>query len=328
VSDQTGAQVSVSIGRLRNSAVYLGILAALFAVPSFTNEYSQYIVNLIVVYGLVAVGFNIVLGYLGQLAFANVALFGAGAYALGILMDFYGVPFWLGLLPSAALGGLAGALIGLPSLRLKNYYLAIVTLVFGELMRWTYIHGDVVTRGSTGLGIPAPYVFGFEIRTETHKYYLFLAVVAVALWATRNLLRSRVGRAWIAIRENEAAAASLGISPALYKIGAFAWSGFLSSLAGALFAILIGRIAPESFNLHQLLLQFAIVMIGGLSSVFGSLIGAALLTAAPEVLRNFAGMEELVFSFLLIVVLLFVPRGLYGLLVGWWPMLGERYYKE
>lgn len=304
------------------------LLVLLLPVPLVTNEYTQYIVNLIVVYALVAVGFNIVLGYLGQLAFANVAFFGIGAYALGILMERAGLPFWVALLPSAALGGIAGVVVGLPALRLKNYYLAIVTLVFGELMRWAYIHGDVLTHGSSGLGVPDATMLGLAINTEARKYYVFLAVTALALWATRNILRSRIGRAWVAIRENEAAAASLGFSPPVYKVAAFAWSGFLSALAGALFAVLLGRIAPESFNLHQLLLQFAIVMIGGLGSIAGSLMGAALLTAAPEILRNFPGLEEIVFSLLLIGVLLFVPRGLYGLLVSLFPALRERHYRE
>lgn len=303
----------------------LALLVLLLPVPLLTNEYSQYIVNLVVVYALVALGFNIVLGYLGQLAFANVAFFGIGAYALGILMERFGVPFWLALLPSAVLGGLAGALVGLPALRLRNYYLAIVTLVFGELMRWAYIHADAVTHGSSGLGLPDATILGAPLTSEARKYYVFLVVTALAIWGTSNLLRSRIGRAWIAIRENEAAAASLGFSPAAYKIAAFAWSGFLSGLAGALFAVLLGRIAPESFGLHQLLLQFAIVMIGGLGSVAGSLLGAALLTAAPEILRNFPGLEEIVFSLLLIAVLLFVPRGLYGLLVDRVPALRERH---
>lgn len=315
---------SRSVGGLAGFA----LLVLLLPVPLLTNEYTQYVVNLVVVYGLVAVGFNIVLGYLGQLAFANVAFFGIGAYALGILLERFGLPLWLALVPSALVGGIAGAIVGLPALRLKSYYLAIVTLVFGELMRWIYIHADALTRGSSGLGLPDVTLFGLPIRTEVHKYYLFLAVVAVALWCTSNLLRSRVGRAWIAIRENEAAAASLGFSPALYKIAAFAWSGFLSALAGALFAVLIGRIAPESFSLHQLLLQFAIVMIGGLGSIAGSLLGAALLTAAPELLRNVPGAEEIVFSLVLIAILLFLPGGLYGLLVRMVPALRERRYRE
>src|SRR5206468_3609250 len=140
--------------------------------------------------------------------------------------------------------------------------------------------------------------------------------------------RSRIGRAWVAIRENEAAAASLGFSPALYKVAAFGWSGFVSAFAGALFAVLLGRIRPEGFSLHQLLMQFAIVMIGGVGSMTGSLLGAALLTAAPEILRNFPGLEEIVYSLLLIGVLLFMPRGLYGLAVALVPKLGERHYRE
>lgn len=308
------------------------LLAAVFGlcllVPLVTNEYSQYIVNLVIVYALAALGFNIVLGYLGQLAFANIAFFGIGAYAIGLLMERLGWPFWLALVPSALVGGLVGGIVGLPALRLKNYYLAIVTLVFGELMRWTYIHADKLTHGSSGLGLPDATVFGFVINSEVRKYYVFLAIFVIAIWLTVNLLRSRIGRAWVAVRTNEAAAASLGFSPALYKIAAFAWSGLLSALAGALFAVLVGRIAPESFNLNQLLIQFAIVMIGGLGSVAGSVLGAAVLTAAPEILRNFPGMEEIVFSLVLIAVLLFLPRGLYGLLVRFLPALRERFYRE
>lgn len=306
----------------------LGAFIALLFVPLVTNDYTQHIVNLILVYGLVAVGFNILLGYLGQLAFANAAFFGIGAYSAGILMAHVGVPFWLALLPAGFAGAVAGLLVGLPALRLKGYYLAIVTLVFGELMRWVYIHGEAVTHGSTGLGIPTATLPGMALESATQKYYAFLVVVALVLLATRNILRSRIGRAWVAIRENEWAAASLGFSPAFYKIAAFTWSGFVVGIAGALFAVLLGRISPESFNLHQLLLQFTLVMIGGLGSILGSLIGAALLTAAPEVFRNFPGVEEIVFSLLLIGVLLFMPRGIYGLLCKWAPALRERLFRE
>lgn len=311
-----------------NTLALAVILVLCLLVPLVTNEYGQYIVNLVIVYALAALGFNIVLGYLGQLAFANIAFFGIGAYALGLMMTRLDMPFWLALFPAALVGGVVGAVVGLPALRLKSYYLAIVTLVFGELMRWTYIHADELTHGSSGLGLPEVTVFGFEITNEVQKYYIFLVVFIFACWMTVNLLRSRVGRAWVAIRTNEAAAASLGFSPALYKIAAFAWSGFLSALAGALFAVLVGRIAPESFNLSQLLIQFAIVMIGGLGSVAGSILGAALLTAAPEVLRNFPGMEEIVFSLVLISVLILLPSGLYGLLVRFMPSFRERLYRE
>jgi branched-chain amino acid transport system permease protein len=307
---------------------FVAAAVVLLALPFFVNDYVQYVINLVLVYGLVAVGFNIVLGYLGQLAFANTAFFGIGAYALGILMERYGLPFWAALLPAGIAGGLTGLLIGLPALRLKGYYLAIVTLALGELLRWGYIHGDTWTHGSSGLAVPPLSLPFVPLHTGFHLYFVILVVIGLTLWATTNLLRSRVGRAWVAIRENEFAAASLGFSPALYKVAAFGWSGFVVGISGALFAALIGRVAPESFNLHQLLLQFAIVMVGGLGSISGSMLGAVLLTAAPEVLRNFPGAEEIVFSLLLIGVLLFMPNGLSGLLVRLSPKLRAHLYRS
>ena len=310
---------------------YISFSAAgvvLMVLPFLTNDYVQYVINLILVYGLVAVGFNIVLGYLGQLAFANTAFFGVGAYSLGIMMEQFGMPFWAALLPASLAGGITGLLVGLPALRLKGYYLAIVTLALGELLRWGYIHGGVLTHGSSGLAVPPLNLPFYPISSDRERYFVLLVVIALTLWATSNLLRSRVGRAWVAIRDNEFAAASLGFSPALYKVAAFGWSGFVVGLSGALFAALIGRIAPESFNLHQLLLQFAIVMVGGLGSISGSLLGAVLLTAAPEILRNFPGAEEIVFSLLLIVVLLFMPRGFVGLLERFAPQLRARLYRS
>lgn len=303
-------------------------IVVLLGVPWFTNDYVQYVINLIIVSGLAAVGFNIVLGYLGQLAFANTAFFGIGAYCLGVVMERYGLPFWAALPMSGVMGAFVGLLVGLPALRIKGYYLAIVTLALGELMRWLYIHGDAWTHGSSGLAVPSLGLPFAQLGHSVQIYFVILAVTAFMLWATANLLRSRVGRAWVAIRENEFAAASLGFSPALYKVAAFAWSGLLVGVAGGLFAALLGRIAPESFNLHQLLLQFAIVMVGGLASIAGSLMGALLLTAAPEVLRNFPGAEEIVFSLLLIGVLLVLPGGLAGLLVRIRPGLRARLYRK
>jgi branched-chain amino acid transport system permease protein len=300
--------------------------AVLLALPMATNDYVQYVLNLILVTALAAVGFNIVLGYLGQLAFANTAFFGIGAYALGILMERAGLPFWAALLPAGLAGAVAGLLVGLPALRLKGYYLAIVTLALGELMRWTYIHADAYTHGSSGLAVAAPRFGGLVLETQAQRWYLLLCVTALVIWGVANLLRSRIGRAWVAIRENEFAAASLGYWPARYKVGAFVVSGFVTGISGALFAALLGRIAPDSFGLNQLLTQFAVVMIGGMSSLWGALLGSVLLTAAPELLRNFPGAEEIVFSLLLIGVLIFMPRGLAGMLTRQVPRLRERLY--
>lgn len=312
-------------GTIVASCVGIVVLAC---VPPLVNDYLRYILNLILVYVVVAVGFNIVLGYLGQLAFANAAFFGIGAYATAILMGRFGVPFILALPLAGLAGACAGLLVSLPAQRLQAYYLAIVTLAAGELLRWTYVQADWLTQGSTGLPMPEAWLFGIPITTDLSKFYVFLGLVVVVLWVTYNVLRSRFGRAMIAARDNELAAASLSISPARIKVLAFAYSGFVVGIGGAMFALLLGRIAPDSFDLSQLLLHFTIVIIGGLGSLVGSVLGAVLLTAAPELLRDIPGMEEIVFSLMLIMALLFAPAGLSGLVITWFPRLRERYLLE
>ena len=281
--------------------------------PFFVNDYVQYILNSVLVYAVVAIGFNIVLGYAGQLAFANAAFFGVGSYTTAICMSRWNLPFLAALVIAALVTAIVGLIVALPALRLRAYYLAIVTLAFGELLRWSYIHSDWLTSGSSGLPVPPASILGISLASDRARYWLFLVLTALVLWGSANLLRSRFGRALVAVRENEAAASAMGIPPALMKIAAFAWSGCIVGIAGAMFGLLLGRINPESFDLSQLLLHFTIVMIGGLGSLAGSVAGAVLLTAAPELLRNIPGLEEIVFSLMLIGVLLFMPRGLGGL---------------
>jgi branched-chain amino acid transport system permease protein len=311
--------------RLQIAVLLVVGLALLLALPAVLNDYTQYIVNAILVYSLAGLGFNIVIGYLGQLAFANAAFFGLGAYAAALGMRVIGLPFWLMLLPAGAIGAVAGALIALPALRLKRYYLAIVTMTLSELLRWAYIHSDV-TGGASGLAVPDATLFGLSLASGAAKYFFYLAVTIAIYASTYCLLRSRLGRAITAVRQNEAAAASLGIEPARVKLIAFAWSGAIVAVAGALFSILLGRIDPSSFDLSQLLLQFAIVMIGGLGSLVGSALGAILLTGAPEMLRNLPGLEEIAFALLLIFVLIFIPGGLGGILGRRIPALADRFH--
>jgi branched-chain amino acid transport system permease protein len=238
-------------------------------------------------------------------------------------MAHWGLPFPLAILLGALTGATGGVLVALPALRVRGYYLAIVTLAFTELMRWSYVHSDTVTFGATGFNIPPPVVFGYGLTSETAKFYVFLGVVALGVGATAHVLRSRFGRAIVAVRNNEMAAAALGISVTRTNIIAFAWSGLIVGLAGALYAVLNGRLTPESFGLHQMLVHFAIVMFGGLGSLAGSIIGAVALTAAPELLRNLPGLEEIAFSILLMMVLLFMPKGVGGWLAARFPGLRE-----
>ena len=307
---------------------YLLPLLALF-VPLFTNPYTQFVINLMLVYVLVAVGFNIVIGNLGQLAFANTAFFGIGAYATGLLMADVGLPFWAALIPGGAMGALAGFLASVTALRgIRIYYLAIVTLAFGELMRWVYIHADVITRGTDGLPVPMATIFGGALDSEVKKFYVFLAIATVVVKGTSNLLRSRVGRAIVAIKDNESATASLGIPTARYIVLAFVWSGFVVGIAGGMLAVLIGRVVPDSFGLIELIFHFAMVMVDGFGSLAGSVLGAIVLTALPEYFRSFPGLEEMFFGVLLVLVLLFLPKGLASLFARYLPMFRQRFYRE
>jgi len=309
--------------------LWLLLAIVLAAIPFVANDYIQFVMNTILVYCLVAVGFNVVLGYLGELVFASAALFGIGAYGTGLAMAHLNLPYLLALPLGAVLAAAAGGLVSLPALRVRGYYLAIVTLAFGELMRWVYIHGDPFTYGPSGFNVPLPTLFGTTVLdSDVKRYPLILIVVILGVAATRRMLASRYGRAFVAVRNNPHAAASVGIPVARTKIIAFAWSGLITGLGGGLYAVLNGRVTPDTFGLEQMLLHFVIVMVGGLGSLAGSVIGAVLLTAAPEFLRNVPGIEEIVFSILLIVVLVLMPRGIGGLLADRVPALREKLHRN
>ena len=320
-------EVAASMTRMRRMFYVLPVIA--LAIPFVANEYLQFMANAILVYSLVTVGFNVVIGNLGQLAFANTAFFGLGAYTTAILMVYAGMPYMLAVVAAAVVGGLGGFLASVTALRgIRLYYLAIITLAFGELMRWTYLHADGITHGSDGLLMPQPSFFGIAMENETVKFYVFLLITVVLIKATSNLMRSRFGRAIVAIRDNEAATASLGIHTARYIILAFVWSGAVVGVAGAMFAALTERVFPESFSLTEVIVHFAMVLVGGTGSIIGSVLGAITLTALPEYFRQFPGMEELFFGIVIVCVLLFLPKGLVSLLRRVSPVFNERYYRD
>lgn len=300
---------------------------ALLPLPLFLNQYHQYVVNLMLVYVPVGIGFNVVVGNLGQLAFSNVAFFGIGAYTSGILMLKLGVPWWATIIPAGVMGSLAGCAASIPALRgVRSFYLAIMTLAFGELMRWSYIRLEGLTGGSMGMAVPVADLFGWKLETEWHKFYVFLTIAVLVTIATDRLLRSRIGRAFMAIKDNETAAAAMGIATSRYFVLGFAWSGFVVGIGGSMFAVLIGHLSPESFNLIELILEFAIIMVGGLASLTGSIIGAIVITALPEIFANWHGFQEMIFGLLIVIVILFMPRGLAGLLARLHPIFRDRYY--
>jgi len=313
----------------RLQRIYYLIPVVALVIPFMANEYLLWVVNAMLVYILVTVGFNLVIGNLGQLAFANTAFFGIGAYTAAILMVYAGIPYVLAIVASAVAGGVAGFLASVTALRgIRLYYLAIITLAFGELMRWVYLHGDKVTRGSDGLQIPQPSFFWIPLDSEMPKFYVFLLLTVLVVKATSNLMRSRIGRAIVSIRDNEASTASLGIHTARYIVVAFVWSGSVVGIAGAMFAALIERVFPESFGLTEIIVHFGMVLVGGTGSIVGSVLGAITLTALPEYFRQFPGMDELLFGIIIVLVLLFLPKGLVSLLCRISPVFNERYYRE
>ncbi|HEX5326959.1 MAG TPA: branched-chain amino acid ABC transporter permease [Acetobacteraceae bacterium] len=301
----------------------------LLPLPMFLNQYQQYVVNMMLMYVPVGVGFNLVVGNLGLLAFSNVALFGIGAYTTGVLMLQVGWPWWATIVPAGIMGGLAGCAASVPALRgVRSFYLAIMTLAFGELMRWIYIRWEPVTGGSMGMAVPPADLFGWPLSNEWRRFYVFLALAVLAVVLTDRLLRTRFGRAFLAIKGNEAAAAAMGIPTNRYIVLCFGWSGFVVGIGGAMFAALVGHLTPVSFDLTELILEFAIIMVGGLGSLIGSVIGAVVITAAPQVFANFPGFQELVFGVLIVLVILFLPNGLASLLARLHPVFQDRYHRD
>lgn len=317
-----------SIPKLRR-LLFWAVPLLLLPLPLATNAYTQFILNGMLIATLVTLGFSLVIGNLGQLAFANTAFFGIGAYASAILTATFGLP-WIVTVPLAGLiGGLGGFLASSAALRgIRAYYLAIITLAFGEMMRWVYVHADAVTGGTNGLPMPRETILGFSLTDDKVKFYIFLVIAVLLIKGTSNLLRSRLGRAIMAVRENEVATASLGIPTARVIVITFVWSGFVVGCAGALFARHVGHVFPESFGMLHLIASFAMVLVGGLGSVIGAVLGAVILTALPEYLRAFPGLEELFFGLIVGGVLLGMPMGLASLLRRVSPLFSERFYRE
>jgi branched-chain amino acid transport system permease protein len=284
-------------------------LAALAAWPAFANNYLLFVGNLTLVYIILTVGLNLLIGYTGLLAFMNATLFGVGAYATAILRLDLGWPYGLAIPAGALVTMVLGVLVALPALRLAGLYLALATVAFGQFILWILLHWDRVTRGPSGIRVPqvdyAPLTASFE---QAH-YYVTLAVVVAVVWLTVNLLRSRYGRAFVALRESEVAAESIGVDLTRYKTLAYAVSALYAGLAGGLYAPLLGIVVPESFDLTAVIVQFAMVTVGGLGSVAGAVIGAVGLVWLQEALRAFKELQEIAFGGMILLTILFLPGG-------------------
>lgn len=296
-------------------AVAVVVFAALFVVPlSGFSQYYIYIANLMLIYIILALGLNLLIGYAGQLAFASAAMFGIGAYGVGLLQKHFGVPFFIG----APIGIFAAVAIGtvlvLPALRLSGIYLALVTIAFAQCTIWVMAHWQSVTYGASGFTIPAIDFSPLPVTSDQGMYYLSWLCCVLLVFLARSIVQSHIGRAFVAVRDHEFAAQALGINLFRTKAFAFALSGFYAGVAGTLFAGLLSFVGPESFGLHQLVLQLAAVVIGGTASIAGSVLGGILIVGIEEIVREFKFSIEIAFGSLLIIFVLFRPTGLIDLI--------------
>ncbi|MEX2162693.1 MAG: high-affinity branched-chain amino acid ABC transporter permease LivM [Sulfuricaulis sp.] len=326
---------------------YLALAVLLTALPFLTGEALGRgwvrILDFALLYIMLALGLNIVVGYAGLLDLGYIAFYAVGAYLYALLasphFDLH-LPFWALLPLGAGLAGIFGILLGAPTLRLRGDYLAIVTLGFGEIIRifLTNLNAPInITNGPQGVNLIDPVAFGGFSFNQTHTffgvifpgiytyYYLFLVLALLMIFISLRLQNSRIGRAWVAIREDEVAAEAMGINTRNIKLLAFAMGASFAGISGGLFAGFQGFISPESFNLFESIIVLCMIVLGGMGNIAGVILGAVLLTVFPEALRyigdlqrfifgqiyvDAADLRMLIFGLALILIMIFRPAGL------------------
>jgi branched-chain amino acid transport system permease protein len=342
---KTAYEQDIRLFRDRVAALWYGLLGiAVLALPALLSGYYVGEITWVFIYGICGVALMVLVGYTGLLSLGHAAFLGIGAYAHAYFLQ-HGVPFLLSVALSVLITTACGVVVGLPALRMSGIYLAIATLAFAVIIQEVFTRWESVTGGFAGMAVDKPVLFGIRLNGEAHFYYLCAAALALALWLTGNLLRSPTGRAWIAIRDSEIAAQSMGVNLAVFKTMAFAYSAALMGLAGALFAHRIAYLAPDIFTILLSIQLLLLVIVGGLGSLHGAVLGAifvALLPPAIAILRDaipqtlselahatgigvfaFAGnaigdflkkpgVEAGIFGLILVLVILLEPLGMYG----------------
>jgi branched-chain amino acid transport system permease protein len=296
------------------------VLAVIY--PQMTGRYATDVAINVLLYICLGLGLNVVVGLAGMLDLGYIAFYGVGAYTYAVLNVTYGVGFWFCLPLAGAFASIAGCIVGYPTLRMRGDYLAIVTLGFGEIVRIILNNWMELTNGPNGiLGIKPVSIlipvfengFSFEIfwvKKLQFFYYFALALAILAIIAVRRLNYSRIGRAWESIREDETAAELMGVNTFIYKLLAYAMGAFFAGLAGAFFAARMRFVSPESFTFLESAMVLCMVVLGGMGSIPGIVLGVLALIALPEVLREFESYRMLIFGATMITMMLFRPAGL------------------
>ncbi len=295
--------------------VALGAIALIaIGFPQVGNLYQTNIMISCLVYVVLGLGLNIVVGLAGLLDLGYVAFYAVGAYAYALCNMHWDIGFWYMLPIGAVLGAILGIILGFPVLRLRGDYLAIVTLGFGEIIRLVLENWGEVTMGPSGIsGIDRPEFFGMDlgvIGSTTYMYYIMIGLLVLTIFCVNRLQHSRIGRAWLALREDEIACQAMGIDKMKTKLMAFALGATWAGMAGVVFAAKTTFINPASFTFWESAIILSIVVIGGMGSIRGVIAGAIILILVPEFLRDFAEFRMLLFGAIMVLVMVFRPQGL------------------
>ncbi len=301
---------------------YGALLLVLLAAPWVIPEYWLAQLTFVMIYAIAGLGLMLLAGFTGQFSMGHAAFLGVGAYTQAVLTNM-GWPFPLALACAAALSAAVGVVVGLPALRVKGIYLGIATLSFGFIVEEGFARWEKVTGGNAGMHLKSPDLFGWKLTSGDEFYFLCLVITVACTLGILNLLRSPTGRAFVAIRDSEISAQSMGINLARYKTMSFALSAAMAGIGGALYAHKLQFISPDQFNIVQSIDLLLLIVIGGLGSVHGAFLGAIFLISMPQVIAlskdylpdsigQAPGLQAVVYGFVLIGFVLFEPLGLYG----------------
>ena len=307
-------------------ALLFALLAIVFTAPLYLSNYWLGVASLIGITIIAAIGLNILTGYCGQLSIGHAGFMAVGAYTTAVLTNKLGFPFLAGLICSGFSAGFIGLIFGIPSVRVKGFYLAITTIAAQFIIIWIINHWSSVTGGFVGISVPYASIGGIEFKDDASQFYLIMSITAVCILFAKNLARGRVGRAFIAVRDNDLAAEVMGINLLYYKLLAFFIGCFLAGIAGCLLAHWMGFMNAENFSLADSILFIGMVIIGGLGTTLGPILGAIFIrllqqgmmfispileNAFPALPAGFAtGLGPMVFGLVIVLFLVLEPRGL------------------
>jgi branched-chain amino acid transport system permease protein len=303
---------------LRSVILFLVLIALSFLLPAFLPVYYLYLGNELMMYAILAIGLDLLLGWSGQFAFAHIAFFGVGIYGTALLRDRLGIPFVVGVPLAALFAGVIGFLIGVPATRLRAVYLALATYAFAECAQWVYRSWDSLTNGSDGLRIKPPNVLGYVTGSDGRAFPIVTIILSLTLLAVMYLTKSKIGRNLCAIRDSEHVAAASGIDVQATKVIAFTLSAVFAGIAGGTYTLFETFVNPDVLGITQLVLVLTMIVVGGTGSLVGVLIGVVVIGLLPEVLRaapsDLLVWQEFVYGLILVLAIMFMPRGLWGML--------------